>query len=149
MVIYHARIVYYDGQGGIFKAKAIPPFGDETVWTSDLWCLLDAKGRTPGDLSQLPYEDCSFVVSTSPRRDLVNDYQKVSYPQVSLKFFMPLWSHSELKMIARYFTVSKDWEYRFKVLGGIPRFVLEDTSTKATAIMEKACKSCEIESRDD
>jgi hypothetical protein len=45
-------------------------------------------------------------------------------PQV---FYMPLWTETELETIAPYFPADIDWHNRFKILGGIPRYVLEDT----------------------
>lgn len=145
LIIDDSDKVYYDGNGGIFELEALPPSTRRSFWSDDLWCLFDAKNKTLADLNLVPYKRGSSVLSTSPRRDLVNDFKKPSKPQVYFKFIMPLWSHLELKEIAPKFEKSFGWEYRFKVLGGIPRFVLEDTDVEATAILEAACRSCEVD----
>ena len=40
------------------------------------YALFDAKGKTFADLHMLGHRKCTFVVSTSPRRDLLNDFKK-------------------------------------------------------------------------
>ena len=58
---------------------------------------------------------------------------------------MPLWTEEELDSIAPKFPNSKDWHGRFKILGGIPRFVLEYTGTPPKMILERACKQCTLD----
>ena len=62
-------------------------------------------------------------------------------PQV---FYMPLWTETELETIAPYFPADIDWHNRFKILGGIPRYVLEDTEDHPRALLEAACKQCDL-----
>lgn len=59
---------------------------------------------------------------------------------------MPLWSEAELNAIASMFPSATRWHHRFKILGGIPRHVLEDTATSPTEILETACGDCPLDS---
>jgi hypothetical protein len=86
LLIYHPDTIYFDGQGGVFEFSCLPSLVDYTFWSSDLWCLFDAKYKEKGDLHLFPCESCTFVLSTSSRRDFVNDFQKPPDPQI---FFMP------------------------------------------------------------
>jgi hypothetical protein len=45
-----------------------------SFWNDTLWCLFDDKHKNESDLGEFPYELCTFVISTSPRRDIVNDF---------------------------------------------------------------------------
>ena len=69
----------------------------------------------------MPYELCSFVLSTSPRRDLINDFKKSPLEQ----FYMPIWSEEEMRTISCIYPQAVDWHERFTYLGGVPRLVLE------------------------
>ena len=143
LFIYHHMTIYYDGQGAIFRYPIGSFPSDLSFWSSDLWCLFDAKGKEFSDLEGTCYDLCSFVLSTSPRRDLINDFKKPPVPET---FYMPLWSESELGQLAIkcYSTLGDAWKERFEVLGGIPRHVLEDTHIAAKAILESACSQCEL-----
>jgi hypothetical protein len=48
-------------------------------------------------LGDFPLELCTFMMSTSPRRAMVNDVKK---PPVLQEFYMPTWSKAELEAIA-------------------------------------------------
>jgi len=141
LFIYHPDQVYYDGNGGLFYVNTIPSSGDRVFWNDTLWCLFDAKSKEAKDLNALPYELCTFVLSTSPRREMLNDFRKPPVPQV---FYMPLWTKAELEKIAPLFPNANEWPYRFEILGGIPRRVLEDTSRNPTEILEEACSDCTL-----
>jgi len=78
----------------------------------------------------------------SPRRELVNDFQKPPVPKV---FYMPLWTREELEKISRCFPNSTGWMERFDILGGFPRKVLEDTTKDPTKLLEDACKVCSFD----
>jgi hypothetical protein len=99
LLIYHPFNIYYDGKGGVFHFPSchLPYDSEEWFWNDSLWCLFDAKDKGKGKLEDLPYDLCTFVLSTSPRRDLVNDFQKPPLPQV---FYMPVWDKAELRKVA-------------------------------------------------
>ncbi|EGF79879.1 hypothetical protein BATDEDRAFT_25352 [Batrachochytrium dendrobatidis JAM81] len=142
LFIYHPDKIYYDGQGGVFELTSLPSVVDHAFWASDLWCLFDAKGKNSANLNALPYERCSFVVSTSPKRELTNDFKKSLPLQI---FYMPIWTKPELEAIAPDFAIDIDWRHRFKVLGGIPRRVLEDTSSDPVELLQNVCRQCKLD----
>ena len=144
LFIYHPDTIYYDGQGGVFYCPEnfLPTSNDVAFWSNGLWCLFDAKGKQEVHLSALPYERCQFVLSTSPRREIVNDFKKPPRPLV---FYMPIWTETELESIAPCFGTVIDWRDRFKILGGIPRYVLEDTQYEPTKLLQAACKQCNLD----
>lgn len=135
--------IYYDGQCGVFRFASgrLPLDDDYSFWNGDLWCLFDAKGKEERDVSALPYSICTFVLSTSPRREMINDFKKPPQPQV---FYMPIWTKPELDIIAPKFPNAADWSNRFDILGGIPRHVLEVTSIDSTQLLQAACKQCDL-----
>lgn len=94
------------------------------------------------DLNKFPYARCNFLLSTSPRRDLVNDFKKPPVPQV---FYMPTWSERELEAIAPLFSDSNEWRNRFEFLGGIPRHLFEDLRQKPRVILDNACPPYTLE----
>ncbi|EGF78958.1 hypothetical protein BATDEDRAFT_90343 [Batrachochytrium dendrobatidis JAM81] len=142
LFIYHPSTIYYDGKGGVFYPNFLPSDNNVNFWASDLWCLFDAKGKNAAYLDALPYERCSFVVSTSPRRELTNDFKKSLPLQI---FYMPLWTKPELEAIAPCFVTVIDWRHRFKILGGVPRRVLEDTSSDPVELLRNACRQCKLD----
>jgi hypothetical protein len=141
LLIYHPNNIYYDGQGGVFELADIPSVIHHDFWSPDLWVLFDAKGCREEHINSFPYEYCTFIVSTSPRRGMVNDFRKPPPPQI---FCMPLWNEAELETIATVFPRVANWHERFKILGGIPRHVLEDTSSNPIELLESACRQCEL-----
>ena len=144
LLIYGIFNIYYDGNGGVFQFDSgrLPSDIDYSFWNDTLWCLFDAKGKCEADLYRLPVELCTFIVSTSPRRDLVNDFKKPPEPQI---FYMPIWTKAELEMIAPLFPNAIEWQNRFEILGGIPRHVLEVTTKNPTAILEEACRKVSLD----
>jgi hypothetical protein len=146
LMIYHPLNIYYDGKGGIFEIKRgqFPYNGDVSFWNDSLWCLFDAKGKNEADLHQLSYDFCNFILSTSPRREIVNDFKKPPVPQY---FYMPPWTKSEMESISSLFPnmTNTEWHERFEILGGIPQYVFEDTIKQPTQILEVACKNCSLE----
>jgi hypothetical protein len=59
---------------------------------------------------------------------------------------MPIWNKEELEEIAGFFKVSsEEWLERFRILGGIPRNVLERTGRDPTQILEAACSNATLE----
>ena len=73
---------------------------------------------------------------------MVNDFKK---PPRTLVFYMPIWTVTELETISPCFPTVFDWRSRFKILGGIPRHVLEDTKYEPTKLLEAACKQCDLD----
>jgi hypothetical protein len=141
LIIFHPHSIYYDGQGGVFELTTFPSVVNHEFWNKDLWCLFDAKEKFPSDLGRLPYSECAFVLSTFPRREMVNDFKKPPVPQV---FYMPLWNEKELETISSKFPNAGDWHDRFRILGGIPRHVLESTRDDPTELLQAACKQCDL-----
>ena len=143
LFIYHPHTIYYDGHNGVFHCPEgpLPSSNELSFWSADLWCLFDAKEQGPSDLGRFPYEYCTFVLSTSPRREMINDFKKPPPPQI---FYMPLWNEDELTTIATAFPGVNDWMERFRILGGIPRHVLEVTDHSPKALLEDACRQCEL-----
>ena len=128
-------------KGDVFEMLSFPPKSVHSFWNENLWCLFDAKDKFARDLSILPYALCNFILSTSPRREMVNDFKKPPRPRY---FYMPLWTEKELETIAPCFATVIDWRNRFKILGGIPRNVLEDTEHEPTKLLHAACRDCEL-----
>jgi hypothetical protein len=143
LIIYHPDSIYYDGKGGVFFCPegSLPLRTDVLFWNDDLWCLFDAKGKNEQQLMSLPYSTCTFVLSTSPRREMVNDFKKPPPPQI---FYMPIWDKAEVTTISAAFSRVANWRKRFEILGGIPRNVLEVTDQKPIDILEAACKQFEL-----
>jgi hypothetical protein len=133
LIIYHPLNIYYDGTGGVFEIKngQFPYNGDDSFWNDSLWCLYDAKGKNEAEVHELPYDFCNFILSTSPRREMVNDFKKPPVPQY---FYMPPWTESELEAISSLFPhiATTEWHDRFEILGGIPRHIFEDTTKNPT-----------------
>ncbi|RKP15682.1 hypothetical protein ROZALSC1DRAFT_2082, partial [Rozella allomycis CSF55] len=127
LFIYHPFNIYYDGKGGVFHFEdgQLPLDNDFSFWNDTLGCLFDAKGKKEAHLGELLVELCTFILSTSPNRELLNDFKKNPVPQV---FYMPTWTEAELEAIADIFPGANQWCDRFVFLGGIPRHVLEVTA---------------------
>jgi hypothetical protein len=102
--------------------------------------LFDAKEQKDGCFRPFAYDRCAFVLSTSPRRELINDFQKPPHPRF---FYMPTWTEVEMKTISLCFPTVIDWRNRFEILGGIPRLVLED-SEDARLKLQLACENCNL-----
>lgn len=115
--------IYFDGQGGVFLLDTIPTSIHQSFWNESLWCVFDAKYKTHDDLNKLPIELCTFVLSNSPQQRIVNISKNLPY----LKYFICRFTKMELKAIAPLFphVATKQLHKRLKILGGIPRTVLE------------------------
>mmetsp|Transcript_14414 Transcript_14414/g.27096 ORF Transcript_14414/g.27096 Transcript_14414/m.27096 type:complete len:456 (-) Transcript_14414:411-1778(-) len=145
LIMYGESNIYYDGKGGVCTLETIPSAANYSFWNDEpLWCLFDSKGKNGAYLGHIPYDRCNFILSTSPRRELINDFKKSHAPQY---FYMPLWNQTELEAIAPMFrhVTEATWRDRFDILGGIPRQVLEDTTQNPTKMLEAACAECSLE----
>jgi hypothetical protein len=143
--MYGAFNIYYDGKGTVywFASGHLPLDNDILFWEHSLWCLFDAKCKGKADLNRLPQELSTFIVSTSPRQEMVNDFKKPLVPQI---FYMPIWTETELEVIAPLFIIlDKAWHEHFEILGGIPRHVLEDILVSPKAILEGALRNCSLD----
>jgi hypothetical protein len=102
--------------------------------------FVDAKARTTDYLEDnLDYGKTCHILSTSPRRAIVNEFKKKSPSQV---FFMPIWAETEMASIARLYPGSTDWKVRFDVLGGVPRDVFDVVIKQcAEPMIEDACSN--------
>lgn len=58
---------------------------------------------------------------------------------------MPPWTETELEEIAPFFSDATEWRKCFKVLGGIPRHVLESMKRAPIEILEAACAICSLD----
>lgn len=142
LFVYGDDKIYYDGQGGVFEIDQLPPVLNHDFWTKDLWCLFDAKKKNT--INWLPFTKCSFILSTSPRKDLYNDFKKEE-PE-PLWNYMPIWTEEEMQNLAtNCFPGRNDtWRQRFEILGGVPRFVFEKIRTDATELVLIACTQCDL-----
>ncbi|KAL3779742.1 hypothetical protein HJC23_001993 [Cyclotella cryptica] len=145
LFIYDSINIYFDGNGGVFSWDITRwPWYEHLFWNDTLWCLFNAKSKTESDLGRFPVGLFTFIVSTTPRDEMVNDFKKPHpVPQV---FYMPTWTEAELEKIAPLFpAVKNEWRGRLTILGGIPRDVLEITTQTPTSILEAACYKCSLE----
>jgi hypothetical protein len=142
LLIYNPDKVYFDPQGqGVSKIVSLPDSDDLEFWNDSLWCLFDARGVTSSDLHQIPYDRCRFVLSTSPKRDLVNDFKKSMNPRI---FYMPIWTEDELEAIESSSNVVADWRERFKHMGGVPRYIF-DSDEDVHRMLDQACAQCSLD----
>jgi hypothetical protein len=102
LFIYGAYNIYYDGKGGVFlfASSCLPLEKHFSFWNDTLWCLFDAKYKHYANLGHLPIGLSTFIVSTSPRQDMANDFNKPPVPQI---FYVPIWTKAELEAIAPLF----------------------------------------------
>ncbi|KAI8892474.1 hypothetical protein BC833DRAFT_625792 [Globomyces pollinis-pini] len=139
-------MIYYDIQGRVFHINhhQVPPNNDLSFWNKDLWLLFDAKNKDRiEDCSHtdMPYDLCTFVLSTSPKRKIINDAKKTIRT-----LFMPVWSETEIQVLAERAYPGQDWKSRYVVLGGVPRLVLENTDEDSTDIIREACDALTVSS---
>ena len=131
LFIHHPRILYFDGKGFyVWTGRHLPgnaltdPIDPNLpFWRNNLFCLLDCKHKDQTVFADLPYDSCHFMLSTSPNKDLLNDFKKGK--PLDWKFYMPPWKQSELKIIAPQFNHVNEWIDDFLVLGGVPRSLVE------------------------
>lgn len=144
LLICHPETVYYDDKGGVFELSSFPNKTDHSFWSVDLWCLFDCKFKTIADLATIPMSRCRCVLSSSPRRAILNDFAKEPVP---FEIFMPLWLETELALLAQksYPNLGNSWRTRFSVLGGIPRHVLSVVKKKAETMVTEACATCSLD----
>jgi Crinkler effector protein N-terminal domain len=144
LIIYHPSNIYYDENGNVFEFNHgdFPPTYDYSFWNDSLWCLFASKFKDKTQLGALPIGRCMFILSTSPRREMLNDFRKPPDPQV---YYMPTWTKGELKMISPFFPNANKWRNRFKLLGGIPRHVFECTQQNPTEMLKAACMECSLD----
>jgi len=132
--------VYFDG-ANMLAIDSMPLRSDWQFWTNDLWCLIDSAD--PIKIPGLPVADCSILLATSPRRDHLGDFKKLAPPPAV--FYMPLWSHDELKSITGLYPAVNSWENRFKVLGGVPHYVLQNVLKLPESILRLVCNQCSLD----
>jgi hypothetical protein len=138
-------IIYYDEQGRVFEfaPDSLPQHIKYEFWNKDLWLLFDAKDveriEIPGARGLIPYNNCSFVLSTSPRRAIVKDPQKI-IPTL----FMPVWSEKEMKVLAKMVYPLLNWKPSYVVLGGIPRLVFTDVKKDPRKKIIEACSGTSL-----
>ena len=99
LFFYHPFNIYYDGQGGVFMLDKLPSYIHFSFWNDTLWCLFSGKCKNETHLDDLPFELCTFVMSTSPRLETLYDFRKSPVPQ---EFEIPTWSKAELKRLRRF-----------------------------------------------
>jgi len=135
--------VYYHSTGAVFEMdRNLPDFRDDLFWNDDLWCLVDSRERPS---INVPYNFCSVVLSTCPRRDFINDFKKG--PPAPALFYMPLWEQAELEQLAStiYCNTADTWRKQYEILGGIPRYVFENVEISPEVLVSSACLECELD----
>jgi len=137
LYVHQPFMIYFDGQGRVFEVFQLPRASEMRFWNDDLFVLFDAKQKTFWDLGLFPYDLCTFVLSTSPRPDLVNDYKKSSL----LELYMPPWSEEEMTILKSAYPHVTNWRYRFDYLGGIPRRVFENRDRSLEQKIARACNN--------
>jgi hypothetical protein len=120
------EIVYFT-RGQVFSMNC-PPVLQYSFWKNDLWCLFDSKDQTnPDILGNYKYDLCNFIVGTSPRSGLYNDYKKSRNCRF---WFMPTWSTDEIQAIDfAHPAFAETWRSRFEIIGGVPRHVFSPSIT--------------------
>lgn len=138
----NCNIIFFDCQGGVYELPRMPLVWEHAFWEDDiLWCLFDSDFMTLDALKCLPRERINFVVSTPPRIELYHYFKKPAEPQV---FYMPLWTEAELETVAFCFPHAADWRDRFRILGGVPRYVLEGTRSEPMALLKNTLDCCDL-----
>jgi len=121
--------------------NSMPLCSDRQFWTEDLWCLIDTDD--PTKIPGLRYHYCSILFAATVRNDYLRRFMKLVPPPPI--FYMPLWSRDELQSIAGLYPHASTWENRFNVLGGVPRYVLEDVSKHPQRLLRSACRDCSLD----
>lgn len=136
----HSR--YFDGKA-IWECKELPDAENDQFWSTDLWCLVDTKD--PTTIEGLPIDDCSVLLTSSMRKDCLNEFVKLAPPPI--RMYMPLWTKEELGKIVQLFPETEaTWENRFKILGGVPCLVMvHDTQIDPQTILLTASNSCSLD----
>jgi hypothetical protein len=140
LFIYHPDMIYYDSENKVFYVDKLPSKKDVKFWSADLWCLFDANFKDKEDLKALRINSCRFVLSMSPRRDLINDLKKDPEPSI---YYMPIWKEDELKIIKPFYSEDIEWADRFAILGGVPRLIFKSRRDPKD-ILSKACAECNL-----
>ncbi|EGZ26025.1 hypothetical protein PHYSODRAFT_326967 [Phytophthora sojae] len=66
--------IYFDGST-MFQCELLPNKFDQRFWSPDLWCLVDSVDPTA--MTELPIEDCSVLLASTPRRDCIGEFMKL------------------------------------------------------------------------
>ncbi|TMW61542.1 hypothetical protein Poli38472_012733 [Pythium oligandrum] len=116
--------VYFDGEC-LYDGCNVPGPLERFFWTPDLWCLVDATN--PKERLDIHVANVSVVLTTTSRENFV-DHMRALRP-APLSFVMPVWTESELAAIESWYPAAQRvWRDRLRVLGGVPRYVMEDIS---------------------
>ncbi|KAI3656213.1 hypothetical protein MP638_006868 [Amoeboaphelidium occidentale] len=142
LYIYKSRRWYYDGQGNFFMFDKLPPNVYHDFWTKDLWCLFDTK--TQDNITKVPLTLCSFILATTIRSVLYNDFKKEE-PE-PLWNFLPYWTEDEMQNIATtcFPNCKETWRPRFEILGGVPLYVFMYVNEDPEDIVSVLCRQCKL-----
>jgi hypothetical protein len=127
-VIFHNHndIIYFDGNQNVFEVRKTEDFkllGGWKFFDGNIWCLFETDFQQKSDLVKYPAEQCKIFVSTCPDKNIVFDLQQ---EEGATTFYMPVWSKEEISMlVTEHYPKAFDWETRFLMIGGIPRYVLD------------------------
>jgi len=139
--IYFDGSQFWDYRGNVFEKHQKDPAG-RILWNRDLFCLFDADNA-----HAIPnvYRRCQFIVSTWPKRDLINDYQKLV--DEDNQFYMPVWSIEEMERIKDLYRAEPSWTKLFDLVGGIPRNVFDKPHKleKSLSKLEAAVRDSKFE----
>ena len=121
-VILHRQLdrkrIYVFQNDGCWKTENTGDIND-FLDDSTTWYLMDALKSPPG-----PVNAVTILVS-SPSKMYYSAFLK--YIPVPFLHYLPLWSLEELKKAADSYSMNhEEIENRFKMIGGIARYVLED-----------------------
>jgi hypothetical protein len=137
---FHGDYIFYHGNQDVRFIRKIQSLPRE-FYDGNIWCLFDGSHMDATNLATFPVSRCKLFVATSPRRNLMNDFKK----RATKIFFMPVWEKEEIAKIARFYPESTDWESRYELLGGIPRYVCQHTDEPCEEIIEMAVSHCDID----
>jgi hypothetical protein len=109
-----------------------PSSPDKPFFNEDLYWLFDRQDWSSTTvLRDIPYTSCQFIISSSPKRALLNNFVKGGRIQT---YFMPTWTLAEMRhLTTTYGTRDDEWIKTFRRIGGIPTYVLEAKWTEESA----------------
>jgi len=125
--IYFDANKFWNCVGDVFDETQKDPSGRD-LWTSQLFCLFDAHNQ---DRIPTIYLNCQFILVTSPKRDLVNDFKKTVH--LKNRFYLPVWRIGEMERIEALYDSPADWREICELVGGVPRIVFDNADTYENA----------------
>ena len=145
LLIYDPLCILFEEDGNVrdYEEMAnLPPKGATEFWKPKMWILFDCNLKFESDIVKVLNRSAHVVVSTSPKRGMLNDYNKPPQP---ITFHMPIWIFGEMEALSiMSFSENKKWNHRHDILGGIPRKIFEEF-TSPELIIKQACLQCDLQ----